>query len=163
MSEDWIYLLGWIGLYAPMALGAIGSMIGCAIPGQTACGAMLDVESGYGRFVGVSAMPSSQTIYGIVVMFSLLNAATDQSSDQVVLSAQNAYGIFAIGVLVGLALLLSAIYQGRCCASAINASKSKPEIFGLSVAPAAIVEGFAVFAFVFALVLSGSLPTASGS
>ena len=157
MNEDWIYLVGWIGLYAPMAFGAIGSMIGCAIPGQTACGAMLDVESGYGRFVGVSAMPSSQTIYGIVVMFSLQAAASDQSG-QVVLSAQNAYGIFAIGVLVGLALLISAVYQGRCCASAINASKSKPEIFGLSVAPAAIVEGFAVFAFVFALVLSGSLP-----
>ena len=60
-------------MYAPMALGAIGSVIGCAIPGQTACGAMLDVESGYGRFVGVAAMPSSQTIYGIVVMFTLQN------------------------------------------------------------------------------------------
>jgi len=158
MTGDMVYLLGWAGMYAPMALGAIGSIIGCAIPGQTACGAMLDVDSGYGRFVGVSAMPSSQTIYGIVVMFTLQNAATDPDSGQLVLTSQNAYGIFAVGVLAGLALLLSAIYQGRCCASAINASKSKPAIFGLSVAPAAIVEGFAVFAFVFALVLSGSLP-----
>jgi V/A-type H+-transporting ATPase subunit K len=157
MSDDMVYLLGWAGMYAPMALGAIGSIIGCAIPGQTACGAMLDVEGGYGRFVGLSAMPSSQTIYGIVVMFTLQNAATD-AGGQLVLNSQNAYGIFAIGTLVGLALLLSAIYQGRCLASAINASKSKPEIFGLSIAPAAIIEGFAVFAFVFALVLSGSMP-----
>ena len=29
---------------------------------------------------------------------------------------------------------------------------------GLSLAPAAIVEGFAVFAFVFALVLAGAIP-----
>ena len=158
MSDDLVYLFGWAGMYAPMAMGAIGSIIGCAIPGQAACGAMLDVDSGYGRFVGVSAMPSSQTIYGIVVMFTLQNAATDPDTGQIVLVSQNAYGIFAIGVLVGLALLLSAVYQGRCCASAINASKSKPAIFGLSVAPAAIVEGFAVFAFVFALVLSGSMP-----
>ncbi|MFV1967460.1 MAG: ATP synthase subunit C [Pirellulaceae bacterium] len=158
MTGDMVYLLGWMGMYAPMAMGAIGSIIGCAIPGQTACGAMLDVDSGYGRFIGVSAMPSSQTIYGIVVMFTLQNAATDSDSGQVVLTSQNAYGIFAIGVLVGLVLLLSAIYQGRCCAAAINASKSKPAIFGLSVAPAAIVEGFAVFAFVFALVLCGSMP-----
>jgi hypothetical protein len=42
---------------------------------------------------------------------------------------------------------------------AINTSKSKPEVFGLSAAPAAIVEGFAVFAFVFALVLSGGIPS----
>lgn len=156
MSDYIIYLLGWSGMYAPMALGAIGSTIGCAIPGQTACGAMLDVDSGYGKFVAIAAMPSSQTIYGIVVMFTLQAAATD--GDAVVLNAENAGGIFAIGVLTGLALLLSGIYQGRCCAASINASKSKPEVFGLSVAPAGIVEGFAVFAFVFALVLSGALP-----
>ena len=158
MSEEWIYVLGWIGMYAPMALGAIGSMIGCAIPGQTACGAMLDVDGGYGRFIGLSAMPSSQTIYGIVVMFTLQNAASDPSSNELQLTAQNAGGIFAIGLLCGLALLISAIYQGRCLTSSINASKAKPEVFGLSIAPAAIIEGFAVFAFVFALVLSGSLP-----
>jgi V/A-type H+-transporting ATPase subunit K len=163
MSGDMIYLCGWLGIFAPMALGAIGSMIGCAIPGQTACGAMLDVEGGYGRFIGLSAMPSSQTIYGIVVMFSLQAAATDPSTKELVLTSQNAYGIFAIGSLTGLALLISAAYQGRCLSSAINASKSKPEIFGLSIAPAAIIEGFAVFAFVFALVLSGSLPEASAA
>jgi len=159
MTSDMVYVLAWIGMYAPMALGAIGSMIGCAIPGQTACGAMLDVDSGYGRFVGVSAMPSSQTIYGIVVMFTLQAAVTDQESGQLSLTSTNGYALFGIGVLAGLALLVSAVYQGRCCASAINASKNKPEIFGLSIAPAAIVEGFAVFAFVFALVLSGAIPS----
>lgn len=157
MSDEIIYLLGWTGMYAPMALGAIGSMIGCAIPGQTACGAMLDVESGYGRFIGVSAMPSSQTIYGIVVMFTLQAAASTEDG-QLILNAQNAGALFAIGVLSGLALLISAVYQGRCLSSSINVSKSKPEVFGLSIAPAAIIEGFAVFAFVFALVLSGALP-----
>jgi len=149
--SDFMILLGWIGIYAPTALGAIGSVIGCAIAGQTACGAMLDVESGYGRFVGVSAMPSSQVIYGIVVMFTLQRDVTPAVAG----------GLFAIGVLVGLTLMVSAIYQGRCCAASISVSKNKPEIFGLSVAPAAIVEGFAVFAFVFALVLAGNLAQAS--
>ena len=147
MSDELVVLLGWVGIYAPLALGAIGSIVGVALSGQTACGAMLDVDGGYGRFVGVSAMPSSQIIYGIVVMFTLNKPIT----------GQNAGGMFAIGLLVGFALLASAVYQGKCCAAAINASKSKPEIFGLSVAPAAIVEGFAVFAFVFALVLSNTL------
>ncbi|SEH04769.1 V-type ATP synthase subunit K [Candidatus Venteria ishoeyi] len=132
-----------------MALGAIGSMMGCAIAGQAAIGAMLETESGHGRYIGISAMPSSQVIYGIVVMFTLNRP----------LSAESAAGAFGIGLLAGLALLASAVYQGRCCASAINAAKAKPEIFGLSLAPAAIVEGFAVFAFIFALVLSAGLPT----
>lgn len=141
-------MLGWAGLYGPMALGAIGSIIGCAIAGQAACGALLETETGHGRYIGISAMPSSQAIYGIVVMFALNRTVTPE----------NAPGLAAIGLLCGLALLFSASYQGRCCASAINVSKIRPEIFGMSLAPAAIVEGFAVFAFIFALVISGGVP-----
>lgn len=146
--NDFIIILGWIGLFAPMALAAIGSVIGCAIAGQAAIGAMLDTDNGYGKYLGLSAMPSSQVIFGIVLMFTLQRTVT----------VEVAPGLFAIGILSGVSLLFSAIYQGQCCASAIHASKAKPEIFGLSVAPAAIVEGFSVFTFIFALVLSGSLP-----
>ncbi len=146
--NELIIALGWAGLYGTMALGAVGSIIGCAVAGQAAIGAMLDTESGYGKFVGISAMPSSQIIYGIVIMFTLNREVTPQA----------ATALFSIGILSGIALMYSAILQGRCCASAINASKSKPEIFGLSLAPAAIVEGFAVFAFIFALVISAGIP-----
>jgi V/A-type H+-transporting ATPase subunit K len=142
-------MLGWAGIYGPTALGAIGSIMGCSRAGQAACGAMIDVESGYGRLVGLSALPSSQIIYGIVVMFALNRTVTVESAP----------GLFAVGILAGSALLASAMFQGLCCASAINASKSKPEIFGLSAAPAAIVEGFAVFAFIFALVIAGGIPS----
>lgn len=149
--EEFLLILGWAGLYAPIALGAIGSILGCSRAGQAACGAMLEIESGYGRYVGASALPSSQTIYGIVVMFTLNTR---------VVSVDSSPGLFAIGVLSGVALLMSALMQGACCASAINVSKTKPEVFGLSLAPAAIVEGFAVFAFVFALVVSTTIPGA---
>jgi len=147
--EDIVLILGWVGIMAPLALGAIGSIIGCTIAGQAACGALLEVEGGYGRYIGVSALPSSQTIYGIVVTFSLNREVTSSASP----------GLFAIGVLAGLALLWSAVKQGQCVASAIAASKAKPEVFGISIAPAAIVEGFAVFAFVFALVIAGGIPS----
>ncbi len=148
--NEFVIALGWSGIYGVMALGAIGSIIGCAVAGQAAIGAMIETESGHGRYIGVSVMPSSQVIYGIVVMFTLNRAVTPE----------NAGALFGIGILAGLALMFSAIRQGQCCASSINASKVKPEIFGLSLAPAAIVEGFAVFAFVFALVLAGGIPTA---
>lgn len=146
--DSFVIMLGWAGIYGPTALGAIGSIVGCARAGQAACGAMIDVDSGYGRLVGLSALPSSQIIYGIVVMFTLNRTVTTESGP----------GLFSIGILCGLALMFSAIFQGACCASAISASKTKPEIFGLSAAPAAIVEGFAVFAFIFALVIAGEIP-----
>lgn len=148
MSE-FVLALGWIGIYAPMALGAIGSSIGCGIAGQAAIGAMLDTESGYGRYIGVSVMPSSQVIYGIVIMFTLQRDP---------LTPQAAAGAFGVGLLSGLALLYSSIRQGQACASAINAAKAKPEVFGIALAPAAIIEGFSVFALVFALVVSATIP-----
>lgn len=144
---DIVITLGWVGIFAPLALGAIGSMIGCARAGQAACGAMLETETGHGRYLGISAMPSSQTIYGIVVTLSLNRIVTPEAAP----------GLFGIGLLAGLAMMVSAACQGDCCAASINVSKAKPEVFGLSIAPAAIVEGFAVFAFVFALVLSAGI------
>jgi V/A-type H+-transporting ATPase subunit K len=146
---DLVLVLGWFGLFAPVALGAIGSSIGCARAGSAAIGAMLDTETGYGRFIGASLMPSSQVIYGIVIMFSLQRDP---------MTVEAAAGVFGVGVLAGVALLYVGIRQGEVLASAIVAAKAKPEIFGISLAPAAVLEGFAVFALVFALVLSGSIP-----
>ena len=143
-----IITLGWAGAFAPLALGAIGSMVGCSRGGQAAAGALLETEGGHGRFIGVSAMPSSQVIYGIVVTLTLNREFT----------VENSPGVFGLGLLTGLALMMSAFAQGSACAAAINVSKSKEEVFGISLAPAAIIEGFAVFAFVFALVLAGGIP-----
>lgn len=140
--------VAWIGIYGAMVFAALGSIIGCTRAGQAACGAMLDTEGRYGRYVGVAAMPSSQTIYGVVIMLALNRPIT----------AANAPALFAIGTLAGLAQGVSAVYQGYCCVAAINAGKNKPEIFGLSIAPAAMVEGFAVFVLAFALLFSAEIP-----
>jgi V/A-type H+-transporting ATPase subunit K len=150
--ENLILAFGWVGVFAPLALGAVGSMIGVSRAGQAAIGAMLETESGYGRYIGVSAMPSSQVIYGIVVTLTFGGA----------IQPETASGIFGIGLLTGFALMASAIYQGYACASSISVSKSKPEVFGISLAPAAVVEGFAVFSFVFALVLLGTVGKGAG-
>jgi V/A-type H+-transporting ATPase subunit K len=143
-----IALLGWIGIYSPVALASIGSAVGCTRAGKAACGAILEVDGGYGRYIGLSVLPSSIIIYGIVIMFTLNRPVVPATSP----------GLFGVGMQVGVALLFLGILQGECCAAAINASKGKPEIFGISVTPAAIVEGFAVFAFVFALIVSGAIP-----
>jgi V/A-type H+-transporting ATPase subunit K len=141
-------LLGWIGIYAPVALGAIGSAVGCTRAGKAACGALMEIDGGYGRYIGLSVLPSSIAIYGIVIMFALNRPV----------AAANATALFSIGTLVSAALLFIGILQGECCAAAIRASKDKPAIFGISVTPAAIVEGLAVFAFVFALIVSAGIP-----
>ncbi len=148
MDSHLTALLGWIGIYSPVALAALGSAIGCTRAGKAACGAVMEVDGGYGRYIGLSVLPSSIIIYGIVIMFTLNRPVVAATSP----------GLFSLGVLVGVALLIIGILQGECCAAAINASKEKPAVFGLTVTPAAIVEGLAVFAFVFALIVSNAIP-----
>ena len=38
--NELLIIVGWIGLYAPVCLGAVGSAIGCTVAGQAAIGAM---------------------------------------------------------------------------------------------------------------------------
>ncbi|NIA71346.1 ATP synthase subunit C [Pelagibius litoralis] len=149
--NELVLALGWSGIYSPMAIGTVAGAIGCSIAGQAGIGAMLETEGGYGRYIGISAFPSSFVIYGIVIMFTLNREVTPE----------NAGGLFGVGFFAGIALLYCGIWQGRACAAAINAAKEKPEIFGLSLAPAVIIEGFGVFAFVFALVVSAGIPGAA--
>ncbi len=134
-----------IGPVLVLALGCIGSAIGCGIGGMASHAVMSRVDDNHGKFIGISAMASSQSIYGFVLMI-LMKSSLESGS----LSAYNGIGI---GLSVGLALMISSIYQGKCAASAIQAAAKNPAILGKTFAALGIVESFSLFAFVFALIL----------
>ncbi|MEK7339166.1 MAG: ATP synthase subunit C, partial [Verrucomicrobiota bacterium] len=98
-----------------------------------------------GQFIGMSAVASSQAIYGFVLM--LLMKAKIVSGELSPLSG------IGIGISVGMAFLFSSIYQGLCAASGIQASAKQPAIIGKCFAALGIIESFSLFAFVFALLL----------
>lgn len=143
-----VIFLGWIGLFSTLALSTIGSIYGCTRAGQAAIGAMLETSSGYGRFIGLSAMPSTHSIFGIVMLMILKGEGV---------TVARGPGLFSVGILAGITLMLCAIMQGECVASAINISKTKPEVFGISAMPAGIVEGFSIFVLVFTLVIAKNI------
>lgn len=134
-----------VGPALALGLSCLGSAIGCGIAGMASHGVMSRVEEGHGKFIGMSAAPSSQSIYGFILMLLMKNAI-----DAGTLSALSAIGI---GLASGLAIMTSAIFQGRCAASGIQASAKTPAIFGKCFAAIGIVESFALFAFVFALLI----------
>lgn len=128
-----------------LGLSSIGSSIGCGIAGLASHAVMSRVEEGHGKFIGMAAMPSSQSIYGFILMLLLSRAI--QSGTVTPLS-----GIF-IGTFAGLAFMFSSIYMGKVCASGIQASAKQPSVFGKCFAAIGIIESFALFAFVFSLLL----------
>ncbi len=138
-------ILSVVGPAIVLGLSSAGSSIGCAIAGMASHAVMARVDEGHGKLIGMSAMPSSQMIYGFILML-LLHGAIKEGS-------VTAVGGIAIGTMMGLAFLMSSVMQGKCCATGIQASGKKPSIYGKCFAAVGIVESFALFAFVFSLLL----------
>lgn len=134
-----------IGPAIVMGLGCIGSSIGCGIAGMASHGMMTRVDEGHGKFIALSAIPSSQAIYGFILMIMMKGAIKT--------GTLTGLGGIGIGLFVGVAIATSSIYQGRCCVTAIQAAAKQPAILGKTFAALGIVESFALFAFVFALLL----------
>ena len=134
-----------VGPALVLGLGCIGSSIGCGIGGMACHAVMSRVDENHGKFIGMSAVAASQSIYGFILMILMKNAIQAGT-----LSALAGIGI---GISVGLALLFSSMYQGMCAASGIQASAKQPAILGKTMAALGIVESFSLFAFVFALLL----------
>ena len=134
-----------VGPAIALGLSAIGSSIGCGIAGMASHAVMSRVEEGHGKFIAMSAMPSSQIIYGFILMLLMKNAI--QAGELSPISA------IAIGLFSGFAIMISAIFQGKCAASGIQASAKQPAIMGKCFAALGIIESFALFAFVFAYLL----------
>lgn len=134
-----------IGPAIALGLSAIGSSIGCGIAGMASHAAMSRVEEGHGKFVAMAAMPSSQIIYGFILMLLMSRAILAGT-----LSPES--GV-AIGFFSGLAIMFSAIYQGKAAATGIQASVKQPSVYGICFAALGIIESFALFAFVFSLLI----------
>ncbi len=84
------------------------------------------------KFIGMSAAPSSQTIYGFILML-LMNRAIEAGT-------LSPIGGIAMGLLTGMVMVGSSVFQGMVCASGIQASAKQPAIFGKCFAAVGIIE-----------------------
>jgi len=134
-----------VGPALALGFSCLGSAVGCGVAGMASHGVMSRVEEGHAKFIGMSAAPSSQSIYGFILML-LLKMSIEAGT------VSPLSGI-AIGLASGVAIMISAIFQGKCAASAIQASAKQPAIYGKCWVAIGIVESFALFAFVFALLI----------
>lgn len=134
-----------VGPALALGLSAMGSSVGCCTAGMASHAVMSRVEEGHGKFLGLSAAPSSQIIYGFILML-LMNRA-------IVAGSLSPLSGIAIGLSSGLAMFFSSVYQGKVIATAIQASAKQPAIFGKCCLAVGIIESFALFVFVFSLLL----------
>ncbi|HBE02215.1 MAG TPA: ATPase [Spirochaetia bacterium] len=145
------HLLAMIGLGIMVGLSGTGSAAGLAITGQSLLGALKKKPDAFGACFVPFAMPATQGIYGFVgfIIYSgVIKPDFTMMQGAVVLGA---------GIAMGLACMLSAIYQGKICASGIAAIGSGHNVSGNTIILGAFPEFYAILSLVAAILMQNLL------
>jgi len=147
MELEMMKALAYAGGYAAVGLAAIGSSIGTGVGGMGAIGAwkkcyQQDKPAPF-LLLALAGAPLSQTIYGMILMI-ILKGKADATPAMWPL-------YLIVGVCAGIALMASAIYQGKAAAGGCNAFGETDKGFANYLMILGVVETCAIFALVFAL------------
>lgn len=138
-----------LGLGAVLAFAAIGSAWGAGVAGMAAVGAWKKafMQNKAASFVLIAFVgaPLTQTVYGMIVMNKMAELA---------LKGQYLWGI---GVFCGIAMGVSAIWQGKAGAVASDAMGETGKGFGNYIVVLGIIETVALFVMAFTLGVLGKL------
>jgi len=136
-----------LGLGLVLALSACGSAAGAGTAGMAAIGSW---KKNYSQnkpaafmLVAFVGAPLTQTIYGFIVMNRMYE-----------LTAQGIY-LWGIGAFCGLAIGLSAYYQGKCAACACDAMAETGKGFGNYMIILGMTETVALLVMAFTLGILG--------
>ncbi len=149
--------IGWtvLGAMAALVLGGIGSALGISIAAGQGAGVLSEKPSLFGKVFLLILLPGTQGLYGMVFAFLVTSFAGIQSSlenaQKMPVGIGAALGI--VGFALGLVLMLSAKYQGETAASAINLVAKKEDQFGRALILPALVETYAVFGLLVAILM----------
>lgn len=142
--------LGRAGGATVLGLAALGSALGTGVAGMAAVGAW---KRAYAQnkaapfilitFVGA---PLSQTIYGMILMNSVVRGVSGALASQTTVAWPAMLGL---GLFGGLAMGASAFMQGRVGAAASDALGETGQGFGNYLMAIGVVETVAIFVLVF--------------
>ena len=146
--------------FMSIGFAAIGSAYGC---GAASCAAMGAGKKCYAQNKPVpfqllifAGAPLSQTIYGMIVMFIVMGGAANVAA-----ATAGQWIVYSlVGILAGIAMGVSALWQGISAAAAADAFAETGKGFANQLMALGIVETVAIFVLAFSIVLLSSLGAA---
>ncbi|MDR2908005.1 MAG: ATPase [Bacteroidales bacterium] len=144
-------VLAYLGIGIMVALSGIGSAMGLASCGNATIGAIKKNPGGFGSCLILSALPSTQGLYGFIGFF-LMQGQLVEGMGWLTASA-----VFGAGLALGLVGLVSAIKQGSICANGIAAIGSGHNVFGNAMILAVFPELYAIISLLVVVLVNGTL------
>ena len=136
-----------LGAILVLGLAAVGSGWGAGVAGMAAIGAwkknFAQNKAASFMLVVFVAAPLTQTVYGMIVMRQLMEFANKGQF------------LWGIGAFSGLAIGLSALWQGKCAACACDAMGETEKGFGYYLVVLGMTETVALLVMAFTLMLLG--------
>ena len=137
------------GAVTAMALAAVGSGMGAGVAGMATVGvwkkAFAQNKAASFIMLAFVGAPLTQTIYGMIIMNKMLEFA-----------GKGIY-LWSVGIFGGLAMGVSAYFQGKAGAVAADALGETGKGFGNYIAVLGIIETVALFVMAFTLTMLGKL------
>ncbi|MFA7692233.1 MAG: V-type ATP synthase subunit K [Candidatus Hydrogenedentales bacterium] len=130
-----------------VGLGCCGSGKGIGIASQAAAGVISEKPDLFGQLLVMLALPGTQGFYGFITAImifmrtGLINGAWEAS-----VAMSTGVALFFVGLGVGAALLVSAVWQGEASAAGIALVGRRKEESGRALLFPAMVETYAVVA-----------------
>lgn len=144
-------LLAYLGVALIVGVSGVGSVYGVTICGNAVVGAMKKNPDLLGTYIALSALPSSQGLYGFVGFFLMQKYLVAD------ITMLNAACIFGAGLVMGLTCLFSAIRQGQVCANGIAAVGSGHNVFGATMVMAVFPELYAILGLLVLILVTGMM------
>lgn len=156
--------LALVGAALAVFLSGSGSAIGIGHAGRAAAGVLTEKPERYGLNFIMVVLPGTQGFYGFLAGFLvMLNLNFFGEGGVVQLSVNQGLQVLAACLPIAFTGLLSAIHQGKVCASGILMAAKRPEMaFKAGVVYAVMVEVYAVLGLLvtmFVLLMGINWPT----
>ena len=150
------YLVAYMGVALACALAGIGSAVGVGIAAQASTGVMSVDPKKFGKLLLLTALPGTQGIYGFVIAFLLIQKIALLTGDSP-LAMVDGWKIFAAGMPIALAGLMSGIHQGKVCAGGAMMTAKQPDDSAKALILAVFVEFYAILGFLVSFLMLGQI------
>jgi len=136
-----------LGIALSLLLSGIGSAKGAAMIGKAAAALISEQPEKFGQSLVLQMMSASQGLYGFIIGFLIFMNLGDG------LTLAASLRCFSAGAIMGLAGYITAMHQSITATAGIQILAKKPEHSTKGVLYSAMIETYAIFAFVVSVLI----------
>lgn len=143
--------IAFIGIALCVFLCGLGSAIGLYKTGSASSAVLAEDGKKFGKVIVMTLLPATQGLYGFVIGIIASGSVTAD------MATSKGWAIFGATIVIAAMGLFSAIFQGKAAVAGITAVGKNESISGKLMLFPAMIEFYAILAFVISIILLSAI------